>query len=80
MVGGLPCETLPEFLKQILLHFNSGDVAQAMTAKPRNQVLAQKKRINFARSNLSVGSTPGSKHSATNCENNIVAWGGTALG
>src|SRR5216683_6640958 len=52
MVSGLPCETLPELLQWVLLHFDSGDVAQAMTAKPRNQVLSQKKRINLARSKL----------------------------
>jgi len=42
MVGGLPRETLPEFLQEILLHFNSGDVAQAMAAKPWNQVLRKR--------------------------------------
>jgi len=41
MVGGFPCESLLEFLQEVLLNFDSRDVAQAMSAKPWNQVLAK---------------------------------------
>jgi hypothetical protein len=43
MVGGLPCESLFEFLQEVLLNFDSGDVAQAMSTKPWTQVFAQQK-------------------------------------
>lgn len=41
MVGGLPCESLFEFLQHVLLNFDSGDVAQAISTKPWYQVFAQ---------------------------------------
>jgi hypothetical protein len=49
MVGGFPCESLLEFLQEVLLNFDSGDVAQAMSTKPWNQVFAQQERIRIHR-------------------------------
>jgi hypothetical protein len=49
MVGGFPCESLLEFLQEVLLNFDSGDVTQAMSTKPWNQVFAQQERINLPR-------------------------------
>ena len=40
MVGGLPCETLFKLLQEVLLNFDSGDVAQAVPTKPWDQVFA----------------------------------------
>ena len=42
MVGGFPCESLFEFLQEVLLKFDSRDVAQAMSTKPWSQLFAQK--------------------------------------
>ena len=47
MVGGFPCESLLEFLQEVVLNFDSGDVAQAMSTKPWKQVLAKQERINL---------------------------------
>ena len=41
MVSGLPCEALLELIQEVLLHFNPRNVAQTMTTKLQNQVLAQ---------------------------------------
>ncbi len=49
MVRGFPCKSLFEFLQEVLLNFGSGDVAQAMSTKPWNQVFAQQELINLPR-------------------------------
>lgn len=43
MVGSLPCKTLFELLLEVLLSFDSRDIAQVMPTKARVQVLAQQK-------------------------------------
>jgi len=49
MVGGFPCESLLEFLQEVVLNFGSGDVAQAMSTKLWKQVFAKQERINLPR-------------------------------
>ena len=49
MVGGFPCESLFKFLQEVLLNFDYGDVAEAMSSKPWNQVFAQQECINLPR-------------------------------
>ena len=49
MVGGFPCESLFEFLQEVLLNFYPGDITQAMSTKPWSQVFAQQERIDLLR-------------------------------
>jgi len=41
MISGFPCESLLEFLQEVLLNFYPEYIAQAMSTKPWNQVFAQ---------------------------------------
>jgi len=50
MVSGLPCEALRELIQEVLLHFHPRNVAQTMTTKLQDQVLAEQKRIDLPRS------------------------------
>lgn len=52
MVSGLPCEAMRELVQEVLLYFHPRNVAQTMTTKLKNQVLAQQKRVNLPRSEL----------------------------